>query len=60
LSCTGGVQSNADACNGVGTCTDAGSITCSPYGCGILTCKTTCTSTSDCAAGHTCAAPTCQ
>ncbi|HVK67765.1 MAG TPA: hypothetical protein VM694_25070, partial [Polyangium sp.] len=58
-SCTNGVETKADSCNGTGTCTDNGTKACSPYVCGTTSCKTTCAVNADCAAGFTCSGGTC-
>jgi len=59
-SCSAGVQTNADTCDGIGTCTDNGTTNCSPYVCGLLTCKMSCVVDVDCAAGFTCTNSMCQ
>ncbi|MDI3292048.1 hypothetical protein [Polyangium sp. 15x6] len=53
-SCTGGTQTNADTCNGMGTCADGGTKACAPYVCGAGSCKQACVGDSDCAAGSAC------
>lgn len=57
-SCTAGVQKNQDTCSGTGSCTDGGTVGCGQYACGATTCKTTCTSASDCASTAYCDAGT--
>jgi hypothetical protein len=58
-SCTAGVETRADTCNGSGTCVDNTTKSCSPYICGATTCKTSCANNSDCVASYTCSAGTC-
>jgi hypothetical protein len=41
-SCTGVTQTNADTCNGSGTCVDNGTTNCTPYACGGTSCRTSC------------------
>lgn len=53
-SCTNGIQNNADACNGSGSCTDAGTVVCGFYACGPSTCKTACLDDNDCSANGYC------
>jgi hypothetical protein len=54
-SCTSGTQTAAETCNGSGACSQGGAMTpCSPYTCGATACLTSCTITSQCAAGFAC------
>lgn len=53
-SCSGGVQQNADTCNGSGVCVDGGSVACGAYQCGGAACLTVCAADTDCAAGNYC------
>jgi hypothetical protein len=52
--CTSGVQTNAATCDGNGTCSASSTKSCGNYACNGASCKTTCSSSSDCAAGVTC------
>lgn len=47
-SCTLGVFTFADACDGSGMCKDAAETDCSPYACNGTSCLTTCTLPADC------------
>ncbi len=47
-SCAGGTQSNADLCDGNGTCVDGGSMACGALGCNGAICKTPCAGDADC------------
>lgn len=58
-SCSNGIQSNADTCNGGGTCIDGGTASCSPYVCGATACKTSCASDVDCMSGFYCSSTSC-
>ncbi len=58
-SCSGSTQTNADNCNGMGTCVDRGTSLCSPYVCGATACKTSCAADSDCVSGAYCLMTTC-
>ncbi len=53
-SCTGNTQTNASACNGTGTCVSGGTLDCTPYICGAMACKTSCTADADCTTGNYC------
>ena len=58
-SCSGFVETAARTCNGAGVCGTASTRDCTPYVCGSGACSTTCTSTSQCRAGHYCSAGAC-
>jgi len=49
-------QSLPDSCNGVGACVDGGLLSCSPYACdsGTGSCRTSCSSNTNCAPGFGC------
>jgi len=57
--CTAGVERHASVCTGSGTCADVVK-SCGAYACGATACKTSCTATSDCAAGFGCKSGSCQ
>ncbi len=61
-SCSGGVLTLADVCNGAGTCVDSGSINCAPYTCngGGTACNTSCSSDANCVASAYCNGSVCQ
>ena len=52
----GSTQTNAATCDGKGACAASSTKLCSPYACNVSasSCRTTCTSASDCASGVTC------
>lgn len=54
-------SANADTCSGGGACVDGGPQDCAPFGCNAASglCRSTCTTTSDCAPGFTCAGGSC-
>ena len=54
-SCSGNVLTKPGTCNGSGTCSSGGTQDCGGFRCAGTTCKTTCASEGDCAAGHYCA-----
>ncbi len=56
--CVGGTETHANACDGAGKCGDVPKP-CGAYACGTVVCKTVCTSTADCAAGHYCKGGAC-
>jgi len=58
-SCTAGVVTKSQVCNGAGACRGDGTIACSPYMCAGTACATTCSSDSGCAATAHCAGTTC-
>jgi N-acetylneuraminic acid mutarotase len=53
-SCTGGAATPASFCNGLGACATATSSSCGAYLCGTTTCRSTCTTSADCATGYGC------
>ncbi len=54
-SCDGGIQTNADHCDGKGTCSPGSvSTACAPYICGADACQTRCGPDGGCAAGDAC------
>jgi hypothetical protein len=58
--CTGGTETLAGRCDGVGDCVAGTTEACSPYVCGAGgDCLTTCATTADCAAGYTCSGTIC-
>ena len=58
-SCTGGTAMLAARCTTAGACGTPMLQNCSPYVCGATTCKTSCATTADCAAGFTCIGSIC-
>jgi hypothetical protein len=58
-SCSAGVQTNPDQCDGLGECANAGTVDCGLYACGAAACNSTCSADADCGAGAYCAAPAC-
>jgi hypothetical protein len=54
--CVGGVQYNAQMCNGAGACGAQTTTPCFPYLCGGNGCLTSCTDNSQCASGYLCTA----
>jgi len=56
--CTSGIETKRSTCDGAGACKDT-SLACAPYTCGSVTCRTSCTSLSDCAPGAYCKGSTC-
>lgn len=58
-SCVDGTQTNARACDGLGNCTDTGSIACAPYVCGSTMCLTSCSDDPQCDTDHYCVDATC-
>lgn len=59
-SCTNNLQTNADICNGLGTCTDKGTLSCNGFACNGTVCKTSCASDTDCITGYYCGGTTCK
>ena len=57
--CEDGVQSSAGTCNGTGQCGHPTTSECSPYACGVTSCRTACAQPSDCARGFDCIGSTC-
>jgi hypothetical protein len=53
-SCSGGVETLQDLCDGAGACADAGTRSCSPFTCGSDACRATCTSDTHCVSDHYC------
>jgi hypothetical protein len=59
-SCTGILQTDADTCDGNGTCVDGGTTSCLPFVCGPTACLTSCTLDTDCnSAMQYCSGGTC-
>jgi len=53
--CIGGISTGAALCNGTGTCNAApASTNCAPFNCGATSCKTTCTTDTDCVSSAYC------
>ncbi len=50
-SCVDGVETQATSCDGKGACKAAITRPCTPFKCGVTTCKTTCKADTDCAGG---------
>ena len=57
--CTGSTSTPARTCNGSGTCQTVTTSSCSPYACGTGACRTTCSTTADCASPNVCTAGSC-
>jgi hypothetical protein len=51
-----------DLCNGAGSCVDSPPVACEPYTCNATggTCRTTCTTSLQCAAGYVCSFGICD
>jgi hypothetical protein len=61
LSCFGDMQTSATMCDGNGSCSlGPTTVSCSPYVCGPSSCKHSCVTDADCAAGFTCTAGVCH
>ena len=58
-SCSAGVQSNTDTCDGSGTCVDGGATPCTPYLCGGDLCASSCAADAECVTTHYCAGNAC-
>ncbi len=58
-SCTGSTDTPARTCNGSGTCQAATNASCGNYVCGATSCKTSCTTGTDCASGAVCSGGHC-
>jgi len=58
-SCSAGVVTNAQVCNGASACRSNGTTSCNGYICSGSGCRTTCSSGSDCLSTHYCAGATC-
>ncbi len=58
-SCTGGTETLAASCDGVGHCPAAQTQACTPYLCGASACRSSCSVDGDCIAGDYCAAGAC-
>jgi hypothetical protein len=52
--CTDGAQQPEARCDGTGACAAPATRACAPYACGDGACKTSCTTSADCAAGASC------
>ncbi|HXJ23515.1 MAG TPA: hypothetical protein VMT03_25090 [Polyangia bacterium] len=59
-SCTGTTFTPSAACDGAGTCQAPTAHSCAPFICGTNSCKTTCASDADCAAGTHCLSGSCS
>jgi hypothetical protein len=59
-SCSGGVQTNQDTCDGAGTCADNGTTDCGRYECSGNSCRTSCSDQSHCDASSYCNGSTCE
>ena len=58
--CTGTTFTQARTCNGTGTCQTVTASSCAPFACGTGgACRTTCTTTADCASPNTCTGTSC-
>jgi hypothetical protein len=53
-SCSGGIETKQDYCNGAGTCIDNGTVACAPYSCGTTACAVTCSISNPCNPGYYC------
>ncbi|WP_170319748.1 hypothetical protein [Polyangium spumosum] len=58
-SCAGGVRTNPDTCDGMGSCVDQGTTSCAPFTCSGNECASACTLDAQCAQGSYCAAGAC-
>jgi len=58
--CSNATAQLTDSCDGLGTCVDGGSQSCSPYQCANTSCATTCMTDDGCVATHWCNTPVCQ
>lgn len=56
--CTGGVETHQSLCDGAGSCPDVGT-SCGAYACDATACRSSCTSSAQCATGHYCASGAC-
>jgi hypothetical protein len=56
--CAAGSETHASTCDGKGACADTPK-SCGAYGCDVASCKSTCSSPADCAAGYLCVASAC-
>jgi hypothetical protein len=59
-SCSGTVLTNANFCNGTGSCSNNGTTNCAPYACVGAACNTFCTLDTDCAPGAYCNGAQCK
>ena len=57
--CATGVERPAPTCNGLGNCAMAQPRSCGAFGCGTTSCRTSCLSGTDCAAGNRCSGGSC-
>lgn len=53
-SCAGGIVTLQDTCDGAGTCTDAGTLSCNGLRCDGADCRTSCTDHSHCLGAYWC------
>lgn len=56
--CTAGLETHVSTCTGAGACGDTPK-SCGVYACGATSCKTTCSTTTDCTAGYYCKTGSC-
>jgi hypothetical protein len=59
-SCSGGIETKQDTCNGLGSCIDNGTVSCAPFSCGTNSCFVSCSTTSQCDPGYYCDGTACQ
>lgn len=59
-SCSGSAFTPAGTCDGAGSCGAPLTLSCAPYACTTAGCKSACTTSTDCAAGHACVAGQCS
>ncbi len=58
-SCAEALQSNADLCDGAGSCADGGVLGCDPYTCNGDTCRSSCSAHTHCLDTHFCSGSLC-
>jgi hypothetical protein len=56
--CLGGIETHESTCNSTGACSDMPK-SCGAFACGPMSCRTTCASAAECAAGFACKDGTC-
>jgi hypothetical protein len=59
-SCSGATANPVRTCNGNGTCQSTSAVNCGAYACNAGTCRTSCSSDSNCTAPNTCITSTCR
>ncbi|MGZ3419797.1 MAG: Kelch repeat-containing protein [Polyangiales bacterium] len=57
-SCAAGTATTASTCDGAGNCPMPIKVDCTPYACGDMACKTSCTTDADCGGANVCDKPT--